>query len=80
MVEQVIGTATVAVLVLTWLLIAQAMTAAVLVLSQFIVVEVRTLRTSVAVLGDRPQASPELAPIVHQGESYRLGGDIKKLE
>jgi phage portal protein BeeE len=75
MVEQVIGTATVAVLVLTYFLILQTLTAAVLLLGQFIVVQVRALRVLVAVEWQRPEPAP-VSVADDQRESYRVGGGL----
>jgi hypothetical protein len=68
--------ATVLVLVLAYLLILQALTAAAVLLAQFIVWRVRALRS---VLGDiKSASSPEVQPQT-AGESrrYRLGGYIR---
>jgi hypothetical protein len=76
MVEQLTGAASVAVLVLAYLLVLQAMTAAVLLLGQFIVLQARALAANV---GERPPRSPEPAPVVgDEGESYRVGGGLLK--
>jgi hypothetical protein len=76
MLEQVTGAGTALVIVLGYLLIAEAMTAAVLLLGQFIVVQVRAL---VAIVEERPEGSPEVAPATSdQGESYRVGGGLLK--
>jgi hypothetical protein len=75
MMEELLDAATVVVLVLTYFLILQTLTAAVLLLGQFIVVQVRALRALVAVEWQRP----EPAPLVDdQGESYRVGGGLLK--
>jgi hypothetical protein len=73
MVEQLVGAASVLVLFLAYLLILQAMTAAVVLLGQFITVQVRVLRS---LLAESPGAVP--APLIDQdsGEPYKLGGGL----
>jgi len=73
--EQLTGAAMTAALVLCYLLIVQALTAAALLLAQFIVVQVRALWSLVKVEW-KPPAS---APLVDdQGEPYRVGGGLLK--
>jgi hypothetical protein len=77
--SQVAGTAFTAVVVLGYVLLVQSMTAAVLVLAEFIVWRVRALWS---VLGDASlnlthvSESPEVRP-EGTGRTYRLGGDIR---
>ena len=68
MVDQITGVATAFALVLTYLLLTQAMMAAVLVLARYIVLQVQRLRAEI-----RPQPTRPV-PV----ESYRVGGGIKK--
>jgi hypothetical protein len=79
MAEQFAGVASVAVAVLAYLVVVEALTAAAVLLAQFIALQVRSLRG--ALLGEPPRPAGE----VHQaraGESdqqpaYRLGGDLR---
>jgi hypothetical protein len=76
--EQVAGAGIGTMVILAYVLLLEAMTAAILLLGQFIVLQVRALRgltvepkpSSAPV----PVASPEPAP---QGQTYRLGGDLR---
>jgi hypothetical protein len=75
MMEQVTGAGIAAIVVLGYLLIVQSMTAAVVLLAQFIVVQVQALWSLVKVEW-KPPAS---APLVDdQEEPYRLGGGLLK--
>lgn len=70
MVEEVAGATTVLVIVLAYVLIVQAMTAAVVLMAEFIVLRVRALRNLLAVEPE-PVRQPESAP-------YRVGGGLLK--
>jgi hypothetical protein len=70
MVEQITGVATALALVLTYLLLTQAMMAAVLVLARYIVLQVHKLRAEIRRQPTRP------VPV----ESDRVGGGLVKWE
>jgi hypothetical protein len=75
MAEQLTGAGLAAIVVLGYLLIVQAMTAAAVLLAQFIVVQVRALWSLVAPSWLSPPSSA--APVVDdQGEPYKLGGGL----
>lgn len=74
MVEQLAGAVMVLVVVSSYLLILQTMTAAVLLLGQFIVLQIRAFHALVAVDWQRPEPTPVLDD---QGESYRVGGGLR---
>ena len=79
MVEQLTGAGLAAIFVLGYVLIVQAMTAAVVLLAQFIVVQVRTLWSLVEWTPTPGEPSLPSAPLVdHQGEPYRLGGGLAR--
>jgi len=69
MVDQLLGTLAILVLVLCYLLMVQALMAAVLVLARFIADQARHL---LAQLPPVPNADPPTSP------AYRLGGGIRK--
>ena len=69
--EQLAGAASVLVLILAYTLLVQTITAAIVLLTQYIVVQVRNLRGMVA----NPQPSP-----VVQSRSYQVGGGIRRWE
>ena len=72
--EQLTGAGLAAIVVLGYVLIVQAMTAAAVLLAQFIIVQVRTLWLLVAPLWlPRPSAAPV---VDDQGEPYKLGGGL----
>jgi hypothetical protein len=79
MLEQLTGAVAAVVLVLAYVLVVQCMTAAAVLLCEFIVLRVRALAALVAEQQSRPgesyrgdlNDSPPTAP------SYRLGGDVK---
>jgi hypothetical protein len=73
--EQLSGTATVLVIVLAYVLIVQSLTAAMVLLAQFIVVQVRTLRALVAI---EPKTIPEPEPEPAERRLYQVGGGIKR--
>jgi hypothetical protein len=73
MVEQIAGVFSVAGLVLAYVLLLEAMTAAILVLAQFTVAQVRALRTTLAL-----EWSPPAPPTVDAQPTYQLGGGLKK--
>jgi hypothetical protein len=75
MMQQLSGTATVLVIVLAYVLIVQSLTAAMVLLAQFIVVQVRTLRALVAI---EPKTIPEPEPEPAGRPLYRVGGGIKR--
>jgi hypothetical protein len=73
--EQLAGAASVLILVLAYILLVQAMTAAAVLLGQFIIVQVRALWSLVAPSWLPPPSSA--APVVDdQGEPYKLGGGL----
>jgi len=72
MMGELAGAATILVVVLAYVLIVQAMMAAVVLLAQFIVVQVQTLRTAMA-----HTRAP--SPMVER-PSYRVGGGLMKWE
>jgi hypothetical protein len=78
MAEQLTGAASVAVLVLAYAVVVEALTAAVVLLAHFIALQVRNLR---GVLVGRPAAP---AREVHEargqddGQPYRLGGGLMR--
>ena len=73
-IEQVTGAAMVAVIVLGYVLIVQALTAAVVLLAEFIVLRVRALRSLLAIEREAP------APVEPLGQepAYRIGGGLLK--
>jgi hypothetical protein len=71
MIEQLTGAASVAVIVLAYVLVVQAMMAAIVLLSEFIVLRIRALWTLVEV------KSSASAPVV-ESDSYRVGGGLMK--
>jgi hypothetical protein len=75
MVEQLTGAGLAAIFVLGYVLIVQAMTAAVVLLAQFIVVQVRALWSLVKVEWKPPASVPV---VDDQGEPYRVGGGLLK--
>jgi hypothetical protein len=70
MVEEVAGATMVLVIVLAYVLIVQTMTAAVVLLAEFIVLRVRALRSLLAVEPE-PVRQTEPAP-------YRIGGGLMR--
>jgi hypothetical protein len=74
MAEQLWGAGTGLVVVLGYVLLVQAMTAAIVLLAEFIVLRVRALRSLVAVDG---APEPEPAPQV-ESEPYRVGGGLMR--
>jgi hypothetical protein len=76
MVEEVAGATTMLVIVLAYVLIVQAMTAAVVLLAEFIVLRVRALRSLLAIESQpEPARVSEEAP---QAQSYRVSGGLLK--
>jgi hypothetical protein len=79
MVEALLGAASVAVAVLAYVVVVECLTAAVVLLAQFIALQVRSLRA--ALTGHPHPAAP--AREVHEArgdgdrQSYRLGGDVR---
>jgi hypothetical protein len=71
MVDQITGVATVLALVLSYLLLVQTMMAAVVLLAQYIVVQVRNLWGMVA--------TTQRSPVV-KSRSYQVGGGIRRWE
>jgi hypothetical protein len=71
MLEQLTGAASILVLVLAYLLIVQALMAAVVLLAQYIVVQVRNLRGMIP--------NPQQSPVV-ESRSYQVGGGIRRWE
>jgi hypothetical protein len=76
--EQLAGAASVLVLVLAYILLVQAMTAAAVLLSQFIVVQVRALWSLVAPSWLPPPSSAVPPVVDDQGEPYKLGGGLAR--
>jgi hypothetical protein len=80
-VEQLAGAASVAVVVLAWLLLVEAMTAAIVLLAHFTVLQWRALRSLLTVEPPRPVPVSAGDQDQAHGESprqpYRLGGDLK---
>lgn len=74
MAEQLWGAGTGLVLVLGYVLLVQAMTAAIVLLAEFIVIQWRTLRSLLMAVDGAPE--PEPAPQTEQ-PTYRLGGDLR---
>jgi hypothetical protein len=77
MAEQLWGAGTALVLVLAYVLLVQAMTAAVVLLAEFIVLRVRVLRSLLAAVEREAPASSPQAP---QGQepAYRVGGGLMR--
>jgi hypothetical protein len=73
MVEQLAGAGIGTLVVLGYLLLVEALTAAIVLLAQFIVLQVRALR-KLSVVEPKPVVEPVSEP---QGQTYRLGGDLK---
>lgn len=71
MVEELAGAVSVSIIVLAYLILLQAMTAIVVLLGQFLVLQVRSLRSMLA--SERP--TPD---VVSAQEPYRLGGGIRR--
>jgi hypothetical protein len=71
-VQQLAGAATVAVIVLTYIVLVQALTAACVLLAQFITLQVRTLRSLIAT----PQ-NPSIPAEPHE-QAYKLGGGLAR--
>jgi hypothetical protein len=68
MIEQLTGAGISAIVVLAYVLLVQAMTAAIVLLAEFIVLRVRVLRELLAA-SDKPTESPT-------GEPYQVGGGL----
>jgi hypothetical protein len=78
--EQLLGAASACVLVLAYVLIVQTMTAAVVLLCEFILIRVRILWAMVPRPGDRPEVDRSIVGDVdgpNAGPLYRLGGGIR---
>jgi hypothetical protein len=80
MAEQLTGAASVAVVVLAWLLLVEAMTAAIVVLATFTVLQWRSLR---ALMAEPPRpANRGTSPVEDQGQAarqpYRIGGGLMR--
>lgn len=77
MLEQLAGAGIGTLVVLAYLLLVEALTAAIVLLAQFIVLQVRALRAlSVVEPKPKPTATPT-AVTEPQAEQYRLGGGLK---
>jgi hypothetical protein len=75
--EQVTGAAVASVVVMGYLLLVEGLTAAIVLLAHFIVLQVRALRT-LAVVEPKPTPAPMVESAAEpQGQTYRLGGDLK---
>lgn len=75
--EQVTGAGIGTLVVLGYLLLVEALAAAIVVLAQFIVLQVRTLRT-LAVVEPKPAPTAAVEPVSEpQEQTYRLGGGLK---
>jgi hypothetical protein len=80
-VERMAGAGTVLVLVLGYLLLVQVMAAAIVLLAQFIVIQVRTLKTLLVQEPPRTPVTPLVpATVEDQGEpqTYRVGGGLRR--
>ncbi len=75
MLEQLAGAATATVLVLTYLLLVEVLTAACLLLAQYIGWQIRALR-SVIGTPSKPAIETQAAEEPHT-QTYRLGGDLR---
>lgn len=77
MAEQVTGVASVAVVVLAYLLLVEAMTAAIVLLAHFTLLQWRSL---CALLAEPPPAVPEPARVEgqDQGQPYIIGGNVRR--
>ena len=73
MAEQLAGAASVAVLVLCYVLLVECLTAACVLLAEYIVVQVRNLHGMVAIKAPEHTAVEE-----SQRQTYRLGGGLIK--
>jgi hypothetical protein len=71
MVEQLAGAASASIIVLAYLILLEVMTAIVVLLSQFLVLQVRSLRSVLA--SEKP--TPDVAPAT---KPYIIGGGIRK--
>jgi hypothetical protein len=77
--EQLTGAAVASIVALAYVLVVQAMTAAILLLGQFVVLQVRALRNLAVV---EPKEAPTPTPVIEpvsepQQQAYRLGGDLR---
>jgi hypothetical protein len=71
-VQQLAGAATVAVIVLTYIVLVQVLTAACVLLAQFITLQIRALRSLIA----SPQ-NREIPAEPHQ-QAYKVGGGLAR--
>jgi hypothetical protein len=76
MVEQLAGVASVAVVVLAYLMLLEAMTAAMVLLATFTVVQWRSLRALLVAEPSHPVAAPAREVNQARGEPYRVGGGL----
>jgi hypothetical protein len=74
MIEQLAGVLSVAALLLGYLLVVQCMTAAVLLLAQYIAVQWRALRSLLTV----EPAQPSRAQVEGQDQHYQVGGGLMR--
>jgi hypothetical protein len=79
MVDQLPGAASWAVLVLAYLLLVEAMAAAIVVLAEFTLHRVRSLRGLLTAEPPRPVPAPAVVEDDQgQGQPYRLGGGLMR--
>jgi hypothetical protein len=71
MVEQLAGAASASIIALAYLILLQVMTAIVVFLSQFLVLQVRSLRSMLASEKPTADSAPPIKP-------YRIGGGLMK--
>ena len=76
-IEQATGVVSVAVVLLAYLLVLQAMTASVLLLARYCALQWRSLRALLAVEPPRPAPAPQVRQDQDQPRPYRLGGDLR---
>ena len=77
MAEQLWGAGTGLVVVLAYVLLVECLTAAAVLLCEFIVLRVRALRTLVGIAWS-PQVPERLAVVEDQEPAYRVGGGIMR--
>jgi hypothetical protein len=77
--DSVTGAAMATVVVLAYVLLVQCLTAACVLLCEFIVLRVRALRTLVGIEWS-PQAGKVTPLPDDQGEPYRIGGSVLRLK
>ena len=78
--EQVTGAGVASIVVLGYVLLVEAVTAAILLLGQFIVVQVRALRLMLSVEWTQPRAPESVLPELPPDHKVVIGGGIRKWE